>query len=35
MGCTDYYMNAVLYNHPDDGNIKMLLRFTGVRNLVI
>jgi len=33
MGCTDYCLNAVLCNYPDDRNAKLLLRFTGVRNL--
>lgn len=33
IGCTDYCMNAVLCNYPDDRKSKILLRFTGVRNL--
>ena len=33
MGATDYSVNAVLCNYPDDRNAKILLSFTGVRNL--
>ncbi len=32
-GCTDYSVKAVLCNYPDDRNAKLLLEFTGVRNL--
>jgi len=33
IGCTDYSVNAVLCNYPDINIAKILIRFTGVRNL--
>ena len=32
-GCTEYNVKVVLCNYPDDKNSKLLLRFTGVKNL--
>lgn len=33
IGCTDYCLNAVLCNYPDNRKTKILLRFTGVKNI--
>lgn len=33
VGCTDYSVDIYLCNYPKDRNAKILLRFTGVKNL--
>jgi len=33
LGCTEYTVNIVLCNYPDNRNSKLLLRFSGVKNL--
>ena len=33
LGCTEYTVNIILCNYPDHHNSKLLLSFTGVKNL--
>lgn len=33
LGCTEYTVNLILCNYPDHRNSKLLLGFTGVKNL--